>query len=242
MTIRYVGTCPVCEKQQKVTPHGAMVHHGYKRPGFGNIVGDCYGVGFPAYELSSKGCESYLKYLHVSLEQVKRSLERLNARPATQTASVGWGRQTKTETYRRDSEDPVERSYYEEALRAAIKQVGGQETGINFEIGRMTRLIENWIKRPLLEIDEEGFTQRDRDERDARRAERETKKEAQRRKKSELEAKREERLARRAFTMLFFYKAFEELLQKPPGPARHDEARNLLLETQKKKYGNLDWP
>lgn len=32
-----------------------MVHHGYKRPGDGQILGDCRGVGIAPLELSSQG-------------------------------------------------------------------------------------------------------------------------------------------------------------------------------------------
>jgi|CXWL01.1.fsa_nt_gi hypothetical protein len=44
--------CQVCAKVQ-ATHAGALVHHGYKRPGWGCIVGDCYGAGyapFPAHD------------------------------------------------------------------------------------------------------------------------------------------------------------------------------------------------
>ena len=59
---RYVGKCPICEGDFKLTTdaiHGnfgdgqKMVHHGYQRPGDGSgIIGDCYAVGRPAYEES----------------------------------------------------------------------------------------------------------------------------------------------------------------------------------------------
>lgn len=42
--------CQVCERQQAVSD-GKMMHHGYKRPGWGCIVNDCHGVNhapFPA--------------------------------------------------------------------------------------------------------------------------------------------------------------------------------------------------
>lgn len=44
--------CQVCERRQK-TRDGKLVHHGYARPGWGHIVGDCYGAGyapFPAHD------------------------------------------------------------------------------------------------------------------------------------------------------------------------------------------------
>ncbi len=52
------GTCPVCERAIRVRA-SKMVHHGYERPGRGHIVGDCYGVGFAPYEVSSDGTRAY---------------------------------------------------------------------------------------------------------------------------------------------------------------------------------------
>jgi hypothetical protein len=43
--------CQICAGSFKTTKDGKMVNHGYKRPGWGYIVGGCYGVGhapFPA--------------------------------------------------------------------------------------------------------------------------------------------------------------------------------------------------
>jgi hypothetical protein len=68
-----LGTCPVCDRIQKLNlkvglghrhrskqkEHPLMVLHGYKRPGDGWIYGDCFGVGYPPYELSTEGCEAW---------------------------------------------------------------------------------------------------------------------------------------------------------------------------------------
>jgi hypothetical protein len=52
------GTSPVCERSIRLRA-GKIVHHGYARPGRGHIVGDCYGVGFAPYEVSSDGTRAY---------------------------------------------------------------------------------------------------------------------------------------------------------------------------------------
>lgn len=60
LSTRYVGWCPVCERDIKVRDD-RLVHHGYQRPGVGYIVGDCFGVGYEPYELSTTCCEEFLK-------------------------------------------------------------------------------------------------------------------------------------------------------------------------------------
>jgi hypothetical protein len=71
------GHCPVCDSLQRLR-NGDMVLHGYERPGWGEVVGRCSGVGYPAYELSPAGCIAYkaevadlLKKAHTSLAEAK---------------------------------------------------------------------------------------------------------------------------------------------------------------------------
>lgn len=49
VTVHGTDECQVCEKHQAVTAHGELTHHGYRRPGWGYIVGDCRGVGHKPY-------------------------------------------------------------------------------------------------------------------------------------------------------------------------------------------------
>jgi hypothetical protein len=41
--------CQICERQQAIDIRGCLGHHGYKRPGWGFIEGDCMGVGHKPY-------------------------------------------------------------------------------------------------------------------------------------------------------------------------------------------------
>lgn len=59
---RYIGFCPVCEGHFKCqAEHGRyyLVHHGYKRPGDGFIIGDCFGVGREPHEVSPELARDY---------------------------------------------------------------------------------------------------------------------------------------------------------------------------------------
>lgn len=74
------GTCPVCERAIRVRG-GRMVHHGFQRPGRGHIVGDCYGVGHPPYEVSCAGTRAYLeKVVQPRLDRARDYLDRLERR------------------------------------------------------------------------------------------------------------------------------------------------------------------
>ncbi len=60
----YVGTCQACFASQVVKATGgkkvhALVLHGYLRPGYGSIKGECWGVGHEPYELSCELTKSW---------------------------------------------------------------------------------------------------------------------------------------------------------------------------------------
>lgn len=60
MKSKYYGICQVCFSKQKL-PGNNLSLHGYQRPGFGHIVGDCPG----SYELPfEKSCEITNKFLN----------------------------------------------------------------------------------------------------------------------------------------------------------------------------------
>lgn len=235
MTTRLVGTCPVCERQQKVTPGGAMVHHGYVRPGTGSIHGDCFGVGYPAYQLSTKGCEAYRKFLAEWRAGQEARLRRLYDRPEEVTYQPS--PYSTAKTYRRDADTPEERRRYDSTLVQLIQQTEYTIKDLDRSDRRMVRLIEQWAPAPLVEIDEEGLTPAKREERATRKTERDTKRSEKDQKKRELSVKRNERIARKATTLLFFFDEFERLAQLPPSAARLAYARDLLFEAAKKKHG-----
>lgn len=56
--LKFKGFCPVCGQTWKVR-NGELVHHGYQRPGFGYIVGDCFGVGKFPHQSSDTTAKAY---------------------------------------------------------------------------------------------------------------------------------------------------------------------------------------
>lgn len=239
MTTRLIGTCPVCERQQKVTPAGAMVHHGYIRPGTGSIHGDCFGVGYPAYQLSTKGCEAYRTFLASWRAGQEAHLRRLYDRPETVTFQIS--PYSPPKTYRRDADTLEERNRYDSTLGNLIRQTEYTIQDLDRSDRRMVALIEQWAPAPLIEIDEEGFTPAKREERATRKTERDTKRAEKERARIELKKKRNERLARKATALLFFFDEFERLKEQPPNAARLAYARDLLFEANKKKHG-INYP
>lgn len=75
------GTCQICFRHQQ-TRAGNLVLHGYKRPGYGYIVGNCYGHGFAPFEVSCDRTKTFIaQVLQPWLARCEARLAELQARP-----------------------------------------------------------------------------------------------------------------------------------------------------------------
>ena len=63
------GECQICQRRQILDSRGNLVLHGYQRPGHGYIVGDCFGVGHPPWEVSSDALATWIGLLKTRSEQ-----------------------------------------------------------------------------------------------------------------------------------------------------------------------------
>lgn len=75
------GTCQICFRSQKARS-GLLVLHGYKRPGYGYIVGNCWGCGYAPFEVSCERTKQFLaEVLRPTLARFEANLSRLQAKP-----------------------------------------------------------------------------------------------------------------------------------------------------------------
>lgn len=149
------GTCPVCEGNFKGAKN--LVHHGYQRPGDGFIHGDCFGVGYEAWELSPKGAIDYLaQAVRPHLEGAKAHLAKLQAGEITkfhkQVRTGGWNSPKTTVEVTRES-DAYE---FENMLKSAIYNAERDVAWTEREIARIETRITNWKPDVLPEIKHAG--------------------------------------------------------------------------------------
>ncbi len=156
MTVtRYIGICPVCEGEYRLH-RSRMVHHGYKRPGHGSIEGDCPGVGYPPYEISTEGTERYLTHVRARLQNMQEFLGRLQRDEVETlhvpdyTASREWG----SRSYKMKAITVVDGYKFRQAVAAKISSTEHEITGLQREADRCERLIRNWAPRPIRTLEE----------------------------------------------------------------------------------------
>ena len=148
---RFVGKCPICEGEFKLTAGHSMVHHGYKRPGDGAIEGDCRAVGYDPYEISCEITKIYRNDMQSALASELSYLARLQAGEIAsitvlEYVSFSVGKVSKTYSKGDDM--------FARALRTEIAQSESIITTVKREIARLTKLIDAWTLQPLRTVEE----------------------------------------------------------------------------------------
>jgi hypothetical protein len=70
------GECQICQRRHILDSRGNLVLHGYQRPGHGYIVGDCFGVGYPPWEVSSDRLAEWIELLKTRAAQATQEAAR----------------------------------------------------------------------------------------------------------------------------------------------------------------------
>jgi len=129
------GSCPVCFQNIKARPY--IVLHGYKRPGTGGTIGNCYGTGFLPFEVSVNGTEKYLeKVLRPSLQKAQ---ERLSALKAGEL----------TEIYARGKKITPDHPNWKNVFEHETHSLADNIKWTKGSIDTYTKLVQNWKPRPL---------------------------------------------------------------------------------------------
>lgn len=159
---RYVGTCPVCDARFKVRA-GTLVHHGYRRPGHGYIVGDCFAVGRTPHEVSSETAKAYRERVenHLEfLEETKASTEQAEELVYSYTIYVSHREKTPVTIHvKRGEAARYEGNHrvpcFGDVQKNILRQLDHQIGSCRDEVARMEKLEATWVEQPLTTLEEE---------------------------------------------------------------------------------------
>jgi hypothetical protein len=135
------GTCPVCTGNYKLSMPEAsnpvLVLHGYRRPGWGHVSGECDAVGWQPLETSVTGAEKWLKKLEDALRVEKDKLQKLETNQVTelQDRKGHWHKVG-------DHMFPSLYQNFESGVRSNVKLYGR-------DVETYRKLIAVWKPRPL---------------------------------------------------------------------------------------------
>ena len=234
-TTRYIGTCPACGRAIKVR-NGKLVHHGYERPGYGYIEGDCFGVHYEPHETSPKCAEDY-RVLVVSLrDDTKNQIETLLPNATKLLVTRGWPEKKLVElTLENDAYE------FERERKHRIHQAEMKLRQLELEIERVDGLLKDWKPAPLTTVEEEKAAKQ------AKKAERERIAAEKREKKvADMVARYQKRLASasRRKTASVFIDIFEtapfKLMDAGKLPSRWEALSRLGVDHVWKQLGLLN--
>ncbi len=152
------GTCWFCWRNIKLDDRQTMVHHGYERPGYGEIVGDCAGVHESPYELRVEpgrtalaihqnkvdGCRKYLARLRAGDVKVLEGYRGTVRRPS---GVPGW--QRRTEKLEKETVEWLGVSAWEEAIAQEIKEWLSREAFEELQAKLYAHATKTWKQHPL---------------------------------------------------------------------------------------------
>jgi hypothetical protein len=127
---------PKAKRGDKSMP--GVVLHGYKRPGRGYLEGECFGAGWPPFELSSEGTSAYLVHLESILEGLEKGLGRIE-RDEYDHLSIG------LQGYAKKDTDPAVWRVY---LKRAIDQQKYQIRGVTDVLDLVKKKLGSWEPHP----------------------------------------------------------------------------------------------
>jgi hypothetical protein len=231
MVTRYLGTCPVCEGDYRLHKM-RMVHHGYKRPGTGSIHGDCPGVGYLPYEISTEGTEHYAAGLGRTREVRQAALDRLQSGTVTKLSKV-LNPRDRYAPPRFKELTPADGYEFRRELEDRIRDLEYEIKGIDRELERCDRLISTWVERPV-RTEEEDVARR-AEASAARRAALDEARAARQSKRDVISAKNAERAAEKAALIQEYRDIFNELAFRAGEPGVHREAMGHWQKMQRRK-------
>lgn len=161
MKVRHVGMCAVCGRDQKVRlVDGAwvMVHHGFRRPGRGSIVGDCFAVHREPYEKSCQAAVDFRGMLVQALEGKRDFQARLESGEVTLLSSLETEYSYDYPSGRLRTVDyavGVTPAYrWERELTAKISSVKSEIGWLETDLREMDARIAAWPGRSVTEVRE----------------------------------------------------------------------------------------
>lgn len=172
---RYLGYCPACDGDFKVRD-GVLVHHGYQRPGYGHIVGDCFAVHMAPHETSPETAKKFLQHLQAIEASLVTRVEHLKTTDTLLVEKTKYEGGKYVEYTVTLKKGEVEEYEWDRTQTRQIDRVQSALRVLRSDIERVQNLVDTWVEKPLRTVEEEVAAKRAVVE--ARRAEKEAERRA----------------------------------------------------------------
>ena len=141
------GECQICQHRQILDSRGNLVLHGYQRPGHGYIVGDCFGVGHPPWEVSSDALATWIERLKARSAQLAKEAVRV-AKLTTIDVNFGSDRNPRLVTLNKGDPSGYDTRHgsfsFESELKKRVDDLKEQSKWLADDAKRETARLKTW--------------------------------------------------------------------------------------------------
>ncbi|HSX23244.1 MAG TPA: hypothetical protein VLE97_10775 [Gaiellaceae bacterium] len=145
------GECQICQRRHILDSRGNLVLHGYQRPGHGYIVGDCFGVGHPPWEVSSDALAEWIELLKKQSAEATQDAARV-AKLTTITINRGSELNPKMVTLTKgdpSSYDSRGSFSFESVIEKRVRDLKQQARWLSDDAKREAQRLKTWKPKPL---------------------------------------------------------------------------------------------
>lgn len=154
MSARYLGTCGACGREVKVQSHH-LAHHGYERPGWGNIVGTCYGSRRTPHELSPDVAKEWLSVLAEYIADAEKKAKLIAPPREPKEALIllgGYGSGARYEM--RSKKDVADPAVWQAAVARMRSDLTTRIALMKSALPEVKKRIASWALLPLRTVEE----------------------------------------------------------------------------------------
>lgn len=161
MVTRQKGTCGFCWRVQKI-PNGLLANHGYNRPGYGYIEGQCLGSRHAPWEVSPVTAELARDIVKTRAAQTVQALRGLDTTDSLLFPAIGsWG---KPQNILKSEVDEAKWKRLVEEKRKKLERELKDHQGA---LQDYEAKLASWKAQPVLEIDESKIEREKKEKQDA---------------------------------------------------------------------------
>ena len=141
------GECQICQRRHILDSRGNLVLHGYQRPGRGYIVGDCFGVGHPPWEVSSDALATWIEQLKARSAQAAQAAVNV-AKLTTIHVNFGSDRNPRMVTLNKGDPSGYDTSHgsysFEDEIKKRVSALKQQSKWLADDAKRETQRLKTW--------------------------------------------------------------------------------------------------
>jgi hypothetical protein len=156
LTEDFIGTCQCCLGEYKVSSAAVMTLHGYKRPGFGYVLGRCTGAGHTPFEYSCELTKKVIQSMQADATKMVKNIASIDAGKIKKVPNPSYKPEDKRDRYY----DATTAEFlfpgdnlFEHRLSVIRVNIANELKYLNDTIRYYEGRVDNWTRLGIIGID-----------------------------------------------------------------------------------------